>query len=280
MPDELVIAVLMATFNRKNETLNALRSLRDQVLSEKTALEVYLVDDGSVDDTVIAVNRDFPEAHVIKGSGFLFWGGGMRLAHLTAVEKFTPDYILWVNNDVILKPDAIQSLLELNDGSDDLVVGTVVNSEENCVTYGGYIRTGGPLSLKLASESQYNAIDTFNGNVVLIPKNAFKTLGTIDDKFPHQYGDLDYGYRAKRQGFEIKATPSPVGICNENSLSGTWKDTNLGKLKRISIVHSTKFMPVRIRVTFCRRHGGMFWFFFVFSGYIKVYLRILLSGWK
>jgi len=277
MSAELVIAVLMASFNRKEETLQALGSLRRQVVSEKLSVEVFLVDDGSIDGTVDAVNRDFPEVHVINGNGFLYWGGGMRLAHFAAVKKLTPDYILWLNNDVNLKPYALRSLLELNSGSDDVVVGTVVNSEEKCVTYGGYMRTGGPLSLKIASERQCDSVDTFNGNLVLIPQKVFKTLGPIDAKFPHQYGDLDYGYRVKREGFEIKATSLPVGICDANSSSGTWEDASLGKLKRISIVHSAKFMPISIRISFCRRHGGKLWFLFVLSGYLKVYRQIFMT---
>lgn len=41
-------------------------------------------------------------------------------------------------------------------------------------------------------------IDSFNGNIVLIPLSVFNILGFNDNYFTHSFGDLDYGLRAKK----------------------------------------------------------------------------------
>ncbi len=71
---------------------------------------MYLVDDGSGDGTTPAVHAEFPEVRVIAGTGHLYWSGGMRVAQQAAVLS-DPDYLLWLNDDVELEPEALATLL-------------------------------------------------------------------------------------------------------------------------------------------------------------------------
>lgn len=272
------ITILMASFNRCEQTISSLESIYSQTKLANVTLEVSLVDDASTDETINEVTVHYPKVVITTGNGELFWGGGMRLAQEIAIQNSKPDYILWLNNDVLLFQDSIHELLVRNNNSTCVVVGTVVNPNTGEITYGGYTRSGGPLAIKLANETASDSIDTFNGNVVLIPREVYEAIGAVDASFPHQYGDLDYGYRIKKAGYEILASKRPVGFCAPNSTFGTWEDKRISKLNRIRLIHSKKYMPLNVRVRFCKRHGGRAWIIYVVSGYLKTYFKIFLGG--
>ena len=65
------IAILITCHNRRDTTLTCLSNLTQQTLSST----VYLVDDGSTDDTSLAVQSQYPDVNILSGSGSLFWGG-------------------------------------------------------------------------------------------------------------------------------------------------------------------------------------------------------------
>lgn len=69
---------------------------------------MWLVDDASPDQTGAKVKAAFPEVHVIEGAGGLFWCKGMRLAWDKAIASgIKYDFYLWLNDDVMLKTDAL-----------------------------------------------------------------------------------------------------------------------------------------------------------------------------
>jgi GT2 family glycosyltransferase len=68
------------------------------------------VDDGSTDDTATAVSQRFPQVKILQGTGSLFWNGGMRIAFAQALQH-DYDYYLWLNDDTVLYPNALETLL-------------------------------------------------------------------------------------------------------------------------------------------------------------------------
>jgi hypothetical protein len=101
-------------------------------------------------------------------------------------------------------------------------------------------------------------VDTFHGNVVLIPQGIRSKLGCIDGEFEHAFADIDYGFRAKSIGVKMACVTAPlaVGTANENqqNLYG-WRIpfSNFGS------VFSRKNLPLSSTVRFARRHGGLLW---------------------
>jgi len=104
------IAVLITCHNRKPKTLACLTALFNQTPPSSATTDVYLVDDGSTDGTAEEVHQAYPQVKILQGDGSLFWNGGMRKAFSEAL-KYDYDYYLWLNDDTILYPEAIASLL-------------------------------------------------------------------------------------------------------------------------------------------------------------------------
>jgi len=266
------IAVLMACHNRREQTFTCLRNLLTQDLPPDTRLDLFLTDDGSTDGTTDAVLSIWPDATIVRGDGSLYWAASMALAERAATRS-DPDFLLWINDDTDLKPDAIRSLMRTSARHPEaIVVGAVADPDTGDPTYGGRVRVDAhPQRLRLLPRSdEVQRADTFNGNVVLIPRSARHRVGPLDGLFPHSYADDDYGLRATRAAVQILQAPGVVGLCPRNPpappLSG-------GPWRRWRALQEPKAMPWRSQVRYLRRHGDWRWPVRVVAGQVRRVVR-------
>jgi GT2 family glycosyltransferase/glycosyltransferase involved in cell wall biosynthesis len=274
------IAALLTCHNRREHTLACLASLRVAAVPGIT-VDVHLVDDGSTDGTAEAVAAAYPEVEINRGSGDLFWGLGMRFAFTRAMPTH-PDYLLWLNDDVVLDPDALERLLAayaaLCAGRQPLsiVAGSTRDPQTGATTYGGVRRTSLLRRMAFAQVAPTDtpqSCDTMNGNVVLIPRSVYSVVANIDERFAHAMGDFDYGLRARSAGCQVFLAPGYVGTCNVNPLVGTYLDATLSRRERLRQVASPKGLPVAEWAAFCRRYGGPLWPALALSPYVRMMAR-------
>jgi GT2 family glycosyltransferase len=262
MPDGPVrIAVVMACYNRRETTLRCLRSLFAQ-RGAAVALDVYLLDDASSDGTSMAVRAEFPQVQVLEGDGHHFWGGGMYVG-MKAATRHAFDFLLWLNDDVELKPDAITTLLDAHDRAEaefgsglHVISGPVADPSTGELTYSGFKRRNSWHPARLTridiSRDRMTPCDTMNGNCVLIPQAVVQRVGLIDPVFVQQLGDIDYGYRITRAGGRIWIASEFIGFCSLN-VAATPK-TLRARLRRLFTPHG---LPIRPWTTFMWRYGGV-----------------------
>ena len=199
------VIALVASHNRRERTLACLRALLRQNLADHD-IEAILVDDGSSDGTGGAARELSDRVDVIRGSGDLDRAGAMALAEQHAKAR-RPDYLLWLNDDVVLYDTAVETLMAARDTSDDrrIVVGSLVDPETGAPTYGGANRVDWhPMRFHLVAptDGTPRPAMTFNGNVALVPRRVYESVSGIDGRFAHAYADFDYGLRARSLGFE------------------------------------------------------------------------------
>lgn len=275
------VVVLMTSFNRRAKTLATLHSLRDQVVSQDIAAGVVLYDDGSVDGTAEAVAAAFPQVEIVRGDGSAFWSRGMAAAHARTLEVLEPDYLLWLNDDVGLDAHALDTLVVTArvNRRRSAVVGPLVDPVTGEVTYSGYARFGArPQQLRhVAPNGTIAPTDTFNGNVVLLPRAVYCGIGPIDARYEHSYGDTDYGYRMASVGLRAVMAPRFVGSCARNAVDGTWRDPTIDTRTRLALLVSRKGIPPRSYVHFQRRHGGHGWIVNVLGTYLAALREIYRS---
>ena len=271
------IAVLMTCHNRRETTLRCLRALYEQNLPGGVNFETYLVDDGCTDDTGEAVREQFPDVRILRGDGNLYWCRGMRMAWTEAM-KGDYDYYLWLNDDVILLPGAIQTLLASADevrqreGHDGIIVGSCCDPETGERSYGGAIRKRS--NAPVIPTDHLQSCDMMNGNIALIPCHVSKVVGNLSQEFAHTSGDNDYGLRAIKEGFMIWVAPGFQGLCSVNK-TASWMDPNTPLCKRWRQLHAIKGQPLYETCIFARRHCGFFWILDI----LKLYTRVLFPGW-
>jgi GT2 family glycosyltransferase len=276
------LVAILACHNRREQTVECLASLFAQNLAGY-AIGAVLLDDGSTDGTMEAVRALSERVELIQGDGSFYWARAMAISERRASD-LVPDYLLWLNDDVVLFPDALSILLgATNPPKDDrIVVGSVIDPATRSVSYGGLRRRDShPLRYELVTEvdGTTRPVETFNGNVVLVPKAVYRTVGGIDGAFSHAYADLDYGLRARALGFDVVVAGSSVGTCARGSRLGTWRDPSLPLRMRYRLIFGPKGVPISSSLRYYRRHGGRLWPAFFLGTYVKLafdHLRVTL----
>lgn len=276
------LSVLITCHNRKANTLACLLALFENVLPEGILLQVFLVDDGSTDGTADAVRAAFPSVHVLSGDSNLFWCRGMHKAFETALQA-DGDYFLWLNDDTMLRPDALARLLEceaaLGKRKPVIVVGSTIDERTGTLTYGGVVRPSmfKPVSFqRVVPGAQPQRCDSMTGNIVLIPSEVARAVGNLDPIFEHAMGDTDYALRARRLGFEVWVGPGIFGSCCSNPDAGTYLDASQPLAQRWRQMMSRKGLPWRSWLVLTRRHAGPLWVLY----FAWPYLCLIFGGYR
>lgn len=276
------IAALLTCHNRCEKTIACLDALFLCSLPEGYSLDVLLVDDGSTDGTSEATRKRFPLVKVIKGDGNLYWNGGMRIAFDAAMKR-SFDYYLWLNDDTMLYPQSLLTLIktaterQVIDGKSVIVVGSTQDGRDGQQTYGGVNRAGQlkPTAfVKVAPQNIAVRCETMNGNCVLIPNQIARAVGGMEHKFAHAMGDLDYGLRAGYAGYQIWVMPSYAGTCSNNSSEGSFNDASLSVSERLRKMKQPKGLPLTSWRVFTQRHAGVLWPLY----WLWPYAKVLLNG--
>jgi GT2 family glycosyltransferase len=221
-------------------------------------ISVYLLDDGSTDDTADEVSRAWPNTHIIRGDGSLYWCGGMRRAWTKARES-NPDYFLLLNDDTILMPHALQVLLSIVPRPDfpTIAVSSIADPDTGNVAFGG--RRGRDAVL-ICPHGLPVDCDTMNANCVLISKAVVRRIGIFHASYTHSMGDFDYGFTARRAGFRVVASGEFLGFSTPNPETNTWRDKSLPRRERLRLLWFTpKGLPFTEWATYAYRNLGWTW---------------------
>lgn len=265
----ITIYAVLTCFNRKEKTLECIRRLKAQETTYDAHMHIVVVDDNSSDGTAQAINDRYQDVEVLHGDGNLFWNGGMRMGIDHAASK-SPNFFMWVNDDTILHPNALQILLstfyELKSELDrmPIIAGSVMDPVSGKLTYGGSVHVSPklmPLRFRLVPPKDRPVqVDIFNGNCVLVPFETYALIGNLHDHLVHDAGDYEYGLRAKRAGITSWICPGYIGTCSTNPIEGTWQDPEIPLGRRYKLMLSVKGNPPGPRFHYYKRYGGPFWF--------------------
>lgn len=260
------VAVLMTCHNRRETTLRCLESLacavrvireKEEAGRDRPRWRLFVVDDGSTDGTDEAIREyteevkglgegeHWGEIHLIRGDGTLYWAKGMALAWNEAlryeerVSSSAPafDFFLWLNDDTILRPDALLRLLRSSAQNRDAVVaGSLIDESAGSKTCG--VVAGG----------------LFTGNFVLIPRSVYEKVGLICGRFHHAWADSDYARHCQKEGVEIVELEG-VGTTREHDLRPSLKGVSIGG--RIRLLFDPKGWCVHDLWLYRKRNWGL-----------------------
>jgi GT2 family glycosyltransferase len=221
--DEPSIGVAIAVFNGLEHLR---RCLQHVFVSKDVKLHVVVCDDGSTDGTRAMLASDFPSVHVIRGDGEQWWTGGTNRAVEHCLMSGC-DYVLLLNPDVFLAPEALKELLKCSQQASNGVAAALVASEvdKRKVAWAGS-RLGklGPLLPIWVMRYIYSrgtplselpdmpfSTDEVHGRGVLVPSSVFRRCGLHDERtWPHYGADCDFSRRLLRQGIPMHVVPAAL----------------------------------------------------------------------
>lgn len=269
------IAVLITVYNRKQKTIECLNKLYAQLPIDGFTVDVFLTNDGCTDGTPEAIKKEFPKVNIINGDGNLFWNRGMFLAWQEA-SKYDYDYYLWLNDDTLLYPDALNNLIFSSTSLNNkcIIVSAIRAKDKEITTYSGHNDKG-----LVTPNGKLQQCNSFNGNCVLIPRYVYQKIGNLDWKFKHAIGDLDYGYRASKQGIKIFTSNKFLGICDKNPQLPMWARKEIPLRKRLKNLYSP--LGYAEPISFFYYEKKNFGLFVAIKHFISIHIRVLLPGlWK
>lgn len=219
-----MIHIIIPVHNRIDYTVACLNALIKQRFKKTNIL---IVDDGSTDSTASVILENYPGVKLIKGNGNLWWTGATNLGIKKVLNSChnNKDYILTLNNDVVLCSDTLNLLVKTSQKYNDAIVGAMgVDQNNDRVVRSGYKIVSWILNITnhIYKNRKYNAIikdvikvDALPGRCVLYPIAIFDDIGNFDyHNFPHYNGDTEYTIRAKRKGWDLILDPTATIYVN------------------------------------------------------------------
>lgn len=275
------IAVIVATFNRPHMTRSCLESLFRSAKASRLSIGIQVVDASSAPDTAQLLENSFPEVSVSRVNESSFWAESMRTAW-EEIQDWNYNYVMWLNDDVILVPKALLHLHEIAKENGDWViaVGATQSPSTGLMTYGG--RRIGPALFplhgpRLSPNGTHQAIQLFEGNIVLIPRSIDTRLGGFPAGYRHTMADTAYGLKATKMGIPILLSRIFLGLCEANPSAEAWRDSQLPPIERWKLLTSAKVRPVGPWFRLCREIGTPTWPLYFLSGYLRVIAAVLVE---
>ena len=221
--------VLIPAHNRLELTINCLSSLKNQ--KDYDNLNIIIIDDASTDGTDEYLKKNFPEITILKGDGSLYWCGAIHLGveHVVKICKIE-DWVLVVNNDVELSPNAISELVKISKKKERKVLSgalTLSSEDRQTIIKSGTVVENWMLNktkhpLKGLNVNEVDIIEPINvdfltGRCLLHPVEVFSKVGNYDSKtFIHYGGDDEFSMRVKKFGYLTLLCPSSIVFLKPN----------------------------------------------------------------
>ena len=213
MSDKPAVSVSIVTHNSAAVIGTLLSSLFEHTAAP---LSVFVVDNGSTDDTVARVRASFPDVTVLTQDNRGFGAG-----HNAALPHLTSTYHAVVNPDIVLREDTLSVLCAYLDAHADVVMATplILNPDgsrqdvprrtpkRRYLLSRKLERFGGPFrrwrdeyTMRTASFDAPLDVTFCTGCFFVIRTELYKELGGFDERFFLYCEDADLTRRALAHG--------------------------------------------------------------------------------
>ena len=209
-----LVAVIQVAYGGRDYTLACLKSLGK---SNYKNLKIILVDNDSPDDTSELVSKSFPEVEIIKIGKNLGFAGGNNVGIDRALQSGV-QFILLLNNDTEVDPDAIDKLVERAQKTDKLgAIGPTIyyHSAPDLIWSAGgiinfkwsFLKHRGIREKDRGQYSESVEVDYLTGCAIMFPAKIISEVGKLDESYWMYYEDADLCARLKRAGYKIVFEP-------------------------------------------------------------------------
>ena len=277
------IAVLITVFNRREKTLRCLESLSQQKNLQNVEVETFVTDDNSTDGTSAAIKIFYPQVHLFKGNGFLYWAGGMRYTYEQS-WFYKADYYLLLNDDTVLYDNTISTLVDCinqKKGEPAICIGSTKDNESDKISYGGYhlMHKNKWKSGIVYSNDKCMQCDFGNANIMLISKEVINKIGFLSNNYTHSLADYDYTLTAKKAGFDVFVAPGFLGECKDDH-GNNWKSSKVSLKERIKYLKSPTGLAYKEYLIFIRRHFPASYPSAIAKLWLKTFFPFIWDGLK
>lgn len=209
----LHIQVVILNWNRREDTLACLESLYH---GQSMPFSVIVVDNGSTDGSLPAIEERFPQVIQLRLNENIGFASGTNHGLRHALEAGA-DFVLALNNDTIVDPDCIPTLLKFAKAEYGILAPLIYYYSRPDAIWAAGGKTH-PLLLERhdpwAGRSDPGQWpdrieqDFVTGCAMLLSRQFLTAAGMFDECFRLYYEDSDLCLRAKEAGYKIATIPA------------------------------------------------------------------------
>ncbi len=281
------LSVIIVNYNVQYFLEQLLLSVRRAV--QGMEVEIFVVDNNSVDDSVALVQQKFPEVRLITNHH----NPGFAIANNQALCESTGKYVLLLNPDTVVQEDTFRkcyAFMEAHPKAGGLGVRMIDGSGKFlpeskrgfptpwvafCKTFGlSRLFPRSPLfnryHLGYLDEYETNPVDVLSGAFMWMRRSVLDRVGVLDEAF-FMYGeDIDLSYRITQAGYENYYFPETTIIHYKG------ESTKKGSLNYVRVFYQA--MLIFARKHFEGRQGRLFVSMLKVAIYLRALVTLLANG--
>lgn len=214
------LAIVILNWNGKDHLKNFLPSVFTTSYHD---YEVYVVDNGSTDDSLQWIRKDFPQVKIIELNENYGFAKGYNLG----LQQINAEYFVLLNSDVEVTPGWVEPIIGLMDADPAIAacqpkILQYYNKQyfEYAGAAGGWIDSlGYPFArgriFDVCEEDygQYDAVEPVfwaSGAAMFVRASAWHELNGLDEYFFAHQEEIDFCWRLQHAGYKVYSCPKSV----------------------------------------------------------------------
>jgi GT2 family glycosyltransferase len=211
------VAIIILNWNGRDDTIRCLDSLAK---TDYEPLDILLVDNGSIDDSVAVLRERYPQITMIENPVNLGFCEGNNIGIRRAMAT-DADYIMLLNNDATLAPDAVRRLVAA--GEADPHVG-ILGPKTYSMEHPGVIYSTGiawypamgvaeAIGMGEPDRGQFDQScdrPAVGGHAFFIKRAVVESIGGLDPDYFAYFEEMDFCMRARAAGFASRYVADAV----------------------------------------------------------------------
>lgn len=203
------VSIVVLNYNGMHLLKECLDSLYETIYPQDK-IRIIVVDNASSDGSEAFIKNNYPEVKIVKSKkniGVVANNLGVEFA----INKLKSEYVVLLNNDVVVKRDWLSELVKVAES--DTSIGacgpTVLNSDGTVQSLGGTVDPLGTPCLIIQHKTN-GVVDVswVSACCILLRSEAIKKLEyLVDQRFFIFYDEIDYCWRLKYQGYKTVFVP-------------------------------------------------------------------------
>jgi len=196
------------------------------------SLRVYLVDNGSDDESVELTRRDHPGVVILRMPGNL----GYSMAYNAAMSHAFADgcdWVIWANNDIQLEQGCIAEMTRV---ASESAVGGVFGPaflEWNTDEPNYYMRGAHPQAIEAMQARRRTPVDVdwVEGSLLMVSRTCVEDVGPLDPCYFFYWEEYDFCRRARYRGWKVALVPSAIARHYAGGSTQGHRDDRFQRLK-------------------------------------------------
>lgn len=223
MDNSKIIDVIIPSYNGRK----LLQKNLHHIIKKTSYLnKVIIIDNGSEDDTIPWLTKNYPEVVIIKNKTNL----GYTIPINQGIKVSKSEYFILINNDVIPLQNYVKNTLSFfkNDKLFAVSFNEKLSSWPNMAWSEGKIQF-----LNGVDKSKVICTPWASGGSALFRRSIWDKLGGMDEIYaPWYWEDIDIGYRAWKSGYQIIWDPKSTVIHHHESTSKLLDQNYVSRIKQ------------------------------------------------